>query len=177
MSLLTSLSDRERLQWKLALLSHRPSDQPGRHMATFALGAMQERALGGDLTMHPHWEEAVLAWRSRGIRPPTFLVLHDAVSDLVRLGYQIPVAPPITPAVGPAQSSQPQSSQSRPSPARRVPRRYRTWAGRPGPGPYALEPDEWAGAGDWVASACARSSWMSWKRVKRARMALTLVGE
>ncbi|MGC0273190.1 hypothetical protein ACO0LV_09365 [Pseudactinotalea sp. Z1739] len=61
-----------------------------------------------------------------------------------------------------------------------MPRRYRTWAGRPGPGPFALEPDEWTGAGDWTASA-VREVVLDVLDVLEAReagtrMALTLAG-
>ena len=179
MSLLIHLPDRERLHWKFALLHHRPPDLPDRYMAHFVLGALQQEALRGDPTMPDHWETAVLAWRSRGFRPESFLLLHQAVTDLARWGYQVPVAPPASappgsvpvgsappasapPASAPTASAQPGSvpvgaapapAASAPVPARRTPRAYRSWGGRPGPGPYCLDPAQWAGRGDWVASA------------------------
>src|SRR5690625_2405347 len=166
MSLLTHLPDRERLHWKFALLHHRPPDLPDRYMAHFVLGALQQEALRGDPTMSDHWETAVLAWRSRGFRPESFLLLHQAVTDLARWGYQVPVPPPASAPPGsvPAGSappgtasapadSAPASAASAPAPARRTPRAYRSWGGRPGPGPYCLDPVQWAGRGDWVASA------------------------
>lgn len=173
MTLLTHIPDHERLEWKLALLRHRPADRPGRHMATFVLGAMHQGALNGDLTMPEHWEQAVLTWRSRGFTPHTYRVLHQAVADLARLGYQVPVPPPGEPAragerrnettapgerrnqtarAGGARPQDPATSGDL-TPARRVPQRYRSWGGRPGPSPYALDPEQWAGAGDWVGSA------------------------
>src|SRR5690625_2640281 len=180
MSLLTHLPDRERLHWKFALLHHRPPDLPDRYMAHFVLGALQQEALRGDPTMPDHWETAVLAWRSRGFRPESFLLLHQAVTDLARWGYQVAVAPPASAPAGsvpagsapagtasahaasapaPAASapapaaSAPAPAASAPAPARRTPRAYRSWGGRPGPGPYCLDPAQWAGRGDWVASA------------------------
>ena len=159
MSLLTTFSEHEQLQWKLALLRHRPADLPDRHMAHYGLSAMQQRAVRGDLSMPPHWEQAVLAWRSHGFSPQSYLVLHRAVDDLARLGYQIPVEPPAR-SPSPAQSPSPTPGRSPvpsppdpPAPARRTPRRYRSWGGRPNLGPYALDPREWSGAGDWIASA------------------------
>ena len=165
MTLLTHLPADERLQWKFALLNHRPHDRPGRHMATFVLGAMHQAATGGDATMPEHWAQAVLDWRSRGFGPHTYLVLHHAVADLARLGYQVPVPPPGPVGLtsdgrarigGAEEPSGPVTGAEivpAPAPARRAPRRYRSWGGRPGPGPYALAPDEWAGTGDWIASA------------------------
>lgn len=135
MSMLTHIPPAERLQWKLALLQHRPHDLPGRHMPYFQLGALQSQALDGEASMPEHWEQAVLAWRARGFGPPAFLLLHRAVTDLAVQGFHI--------SSGPGGSDR----------GRLAGRGYQSWRGRPAPGVFALDIAGWGAAAEWINSA------------------------